>query len=272
MTSLEVIGAGLGRTSTASLKLGLEKLGYNVHHMSECMRKGDFEQWIKIHKLGMADAEVKEGLKGLLDEYSACCDNPSCGFVFELAEMNPNAKVILTVRDSAEAWEKSASDTIFRIIYESRFSPGLLNSMLHWFPILNRMTGLKRLGVASMDKCSVQGFHPDIKENRIQFYEDWNEFVKHKIPEDRLLVFNAKEGWEPLCKFLGKPVPEGPYPRAPNVTKLMQRLALFQEVFLSVSFITIYGGLSYSIYTGRAQSTFWQYFDILQNTAKQYFF
>ena len=61
MTSLEVLGAGLGRTSTASLKLALEKLGYNVHHMSEVGRKGDFDQWIKIHKLGMADSEVKAG-------------------------------------------------------------------------------------------------------------------------------------------------------------------------------------------------------------------
>ena len=97
------------------------------------------------------------GLENLLGEYSACCDNPACGFVFELAEMNPNAKVILTVRDSAEAWEKSATDTIFRIIYDSRFTPGLLNSMMNWVPIIGRLTSLKRLGVATMDKCSVQG-------------------------------------------------------------------------------------------------------------------
>ena len=71
--------------------------------------------------------------------------------------MNPNAKVILTVRDSAEAWEKSASETIFRIIYDSKFAPGLLNTMMNWVPILGRLTSLKRLGVATMDKCSVQG-------------------------------------------------------------------------------------------------------------------
>ena len=187
----------------------------------------------------ISNDQKTSGLKDLLDEYSACCDNPACGFVFELAEMNPNAKVILTVRDSAEAWEKSASETIFRIIYDSRFAPGLLNSMMNWVPILGRLTSLKRLGVATMDKCSVQGklclndrhflflllgFHPDIKENRFQFYEDWNEFVQHKIPKDRLLVFNAKQGWEPLCEFLGKPIPEGPYPRAPNVSKTMRKL------------------------------------------------
>ena len=74
-----------------------------------------------------------------------------------------------------------------------------------------------------MGKFYFQGFHPDIKENRVQFYEDWNEFVQHKIPKERLLVFNAKQGWGPLCEFLGKPIPDGPYPRAPNVSKTMRK-------------------------------------------------
>ena len=59
MTSLEVLGAGLGRTSTASLKLALEKLGYNVHHMSECMRKADFNEWTEIHRLGAETDFIK---------------------------------------------------------------------------------------------------------------------------------------------------------------------------------------------------------------------
>ena len=105
------------------------------------------------------------------------------------------------------------------------------------------------------------------------------------------MVLNAKQGWEPLCKFLGKPVPEGPYPRAPNVTKTMrksdsnvaldyrkndvinsERLYIASEVFLSISFIAIYGGLGYTIYTGRAQSLFLQYYQSIQAAAKQYLF
>ena len=94
------------------------------------------------------------------------------------------------------------------------------------------------------------GFHPDIKENRFQFYDDWNEFVQHKIPKDRLLVFNAKQGWGPLCEFLGKPIPEGPYPRAPNVSKMMRKLFSFLEYadkyFKNVS--TLYQKLSYQFH------------------------
>ena len=80
-----------------------------------------------------------------------------------------------------------------------------------------------------MVKFYFQGFHPDIKENRVQFYEDWNEFVQHKIPKERLLIFNAKQGWGPLCEFLGKPIPDGPYPRAPNVSKTMRKSIHFKN-------------------------------------------
>ena len=87
-------------------------------------------------------------------------------------------------------------------------------------------------------KFYFKGFHPDIKENRVQFYEDWNEFVQHKIPKERLLVFNAKQGWGPLCEFLGKPIPEGPYPRAPNVSKTMRKSICFQLYFHQFLFRT----------------------------------
>ena len=65
------------------------------------------------------------------------------------------------------------------------------------------------------------GFHTDIPENRVQHYEDWEEYVRASVPADKLFVFNAKQGWAPLCEFLGKEVPEGPYPRAPNTSANM---------------------------------------------------
>ncbi len=51
------------------------------------------------------------------------------------------------------------------------------------------------------------------KDSSVRFFNQWNEQVKKVVPEDRLLVFEAKEGWKPLCKFLDVPVPEGDYPR-----------------------------------------------------------
>ncbi|HNS88382.1 MAG TPA: sulfotransferase, partial [Parvularculaceae bacterium] len=50
-------------------------------------------------------------------------------------------------------------------------------------------------------------------DHLIRKFNQHNEDVIRTIPKDRLLVFEAKDGWAPLCAFLGKPVPSEPYPR-----------------------------------------------------------
>ena len=66
---------------------------------------------------------------------------------------------------------------------------------------------------ANFNKCAVGNFVPKYPENRVQYYEDWYAHVKRTVPKEQLLEFNVKQGWEPLCKFLGKPVPNKPFPR-----------------------------------------------------------
>ena len=61
------------------------------------------------------------------------------------------------------------------------------------------------------------------EEASIKFYNDWVEEVKRTVPEDRLLIFSVKEGWEPLCKFLELPIPEQPFPRT-NDSNFIQNL------------------------------------------------
>jgi hypothetical protein len=51
------------------------------------------------------------------------------------------------------------------------------------------------------------------KEYALDIFNRHNEAVQRTIPQERLLVYNVKEGWEPLCRFLGVPVPETPFPR-----------------------------------------------------------
>ena len=51
------------------------------------------------------------------------------------------------------------------------------------------------------------------KEECKKGYEEWIQEAKRLVPETQLLIFNVKQGWEPLCRFLGKPVPETPFPR-----------------------------------------------------------
>ena len=68
-----------------------------------------------------------------------------------------------------------------------------------------------------MFDCSAR----DNKDAAVAFFNKWVADVKAHVPEDRLLVFEAKQGWEPLCNFLGVPVPEGPYPRLNDTQALL---------------------------------------------------
>merc|ERR1719464_789871 len=58
------------------------------------------------------------------------------------------------------------------------------------------------------------------KEASVNYYNNWVEEVKKNVPRDKLLIFSVKEGWEPLCKFLDLPVPEGPFPNTNDTTKI----------------------------------------------------
>ena len=60
----------------------------------------------------------------------------------------------------------------------------------------------------------------DGEEAAVKYFNNWIEEVKQHVPAERLLVYSAKEGWEPLCKFLNVPIPHQTYPNS-NDTKAM---------------------------------------------------
>ena len=88
-----------------------------------------------------------------------------------------------------------------------------MNYTSRWFPVFGNMMFMFNALEGVFNKCAVGHFVPKYPENRVQYYEDWVAYVKRTVPEDKLLVFNVKEGWEPLCKFLGKPIPDQSFPR-----------------------------------------------------------
>ena len=218
MSGLQVIGAGLGRTGTLSIKQALEELGFNpCHHMKETTmynpRPNQTSYFKDIH-LGRNKGEALEALFG---GYKATVDYPGCMFYEDFMKMNPDAKVILTVRDSPEAWVKSVDETIFGGHGEGRWFSGKLHVLLrslfveghHLFVIRKIMT-------------QTHGVNPDDpKTDLAQMYTDWVNRVKETVPAEKLLVFNVKQGWKPLCDFLGVPVPDTPFPRV-NSTKQFQ--------------------------------------------------
>jgi hypothetical protein len=206
--ALEIIGAGFGRTGTTSLKAALEQLGYRkCHHMLEVMQsRKQIEAWWSVAKNGTGDwDEIFEG-------YRASLDWPSSAYYEALMRHFPRAKVILTVRDT-DAWYRSASATIHRLM---RVTP----AWLRWFPRM-RMTAEMLHGIV-WDGVFHGRFEDAEASKRI--FRQHIEDVKARVPPERLLVFNVRDGWQPLCEFLGVPVPEGaPFPHL-NESARMRRL------------------------------------------------
>jgi hypothetical protein len=186
--SLEVIGAGFGRTGTMSLKVALEQLGYGpCYHMVELFEHPEHvERWEAAVRGEPVDWEE------MFAGYRATVDWPGAAFYKELSQRYPKARVILTVRDP-DSWYESASNTIFSL--QGAASP--------------------RAPRMAMELASKRGFDANVEDRgrMIEAFNRWNEEVKEFVCAQKLLVYEVKEGWGPLCDFLGVEVPKGkPFP------------------------------------------------------------
>jgi hypothetical protein len=203
--SLEIIGAGFGRTGTHSLKLVLEMLGFApCYHMVEVFtHRGHSEQWDAIAHGGKPDWDA------LLGGFKAGVDWPVSHFWRELSQAYPEAKIILTERD-AEGWYRSMSDTIFGFI--GRDTAAIPD------PVRRAQAEMARYIVADL----TFGNRFD-KAHVIDVYRRHNETVKREAPKDRLLVYDVPQGWKPLCDFLGVPVPAAPFPKVNTTEEFRNR-------------------------------------------------
>ncbi len=193
---MQVIGAGLGRTGTHSLKLALEQLGLGpCHHMEEVI-----SHMAEQVPLWQAAVDGTPDWPAIYRGYRSAVDWPTAGFFRELAAGYPSAKVILTLR-SAESWAASYEETIGKLMAGAdQFPP----HMQDWL----------RMAEGALDRSGVRR---DLdRAGLMAAFTTHNEAVRTAIPESRLLVFEVKEGWEPLCAFLGLPVPQEPFPRTNN--------------------------------------------------------
>jgi len=194
--ALEVIGAGLGRTGTLTLKLALEQLGFGpCHHMTEVLSHPEqVPFWNRA-----ADGEAVDWDE-VYGGYRSTVDWPGCHFFAQLAKRYPDAKIILSRRDPVR-WYESMSETILK----SMAMMGLADK--GEIPADHPM---RFGGIIIADETFGHDFS---KENVIAAFKRHEQNVINTIPASRLLVFEAKEGWEPLCEFLDVPAPETPFPR-----------------------------------------------------------
>jgi hypothetical protein len=189
-----------------SLKVALEELGFGpCYHMSELFEHPEHMPLWEAARRGepVAWGEVFDG-------YRATMDWPSGAFYEELMERYPEAKVVLTVRDPHK-WYESARSTIFGMQRVASSSP-LFSLAAAFVPRIRsiRRAVLMVSGLAS--DVMFDGKFEDT-EYAIGAFERWNEEVQERVPAGRLLVYEVKEGWEPLCEFLGVEAPRHkPFP------------------------------------------------------------
>jgi len=191
--TVQVIGCGVGRTGTYSLKLAIERLGLGpCHHMEEVARNQPVQLplW-RAATRGNADWEA------IYDGYGSAVDWPTAAFFRELSQAYPQAKFVLTTRDP-QRWAESFSETIYKLLGEKEEAPEKMHDWLDTVVEITTKTGFP----PGLDMAALQrGFEAHIAA------------VQTAIPADRLLTYEVKQGWDPLCTFLDKPAPDEPFPR-----------------------------------------------------------
>ena len=189
--AIKIIGAGVGRTGTYTLKLAINQLGYGpCHHMEEVLKNMDVQV-----SLWSEAIKGNTNWSAIYDGFNSAVDWPTAGFYRELIKEYPTAKFILTER-SPESWADSFGSTIYKLVGGRDKAP---EKMHNWLNMVN--------------KVLIKTGFPDglDRDGLIKGFIAHNKAVRETIPEEQLLIFQVKDGWEPLCEFLNTPVPDKPF-------------------------------------------------------------
>ena len=203
MTGLRVVGAGLARTATTSLRLALQQLlNAPCYHMLEVFPRADHV--VAWHRAALG---TMPDWPGLFDGFAATVDWPAAGFWREIYRSFPDAAVLLSVRESPEVWWRSASRTVLHVA---------------------------ELGDVPEEEADWMAMYRDFLRTR--FAERWNDpaaamaaysrhndAVRAEVPPDRLVEWRPGDGWAPLCAALDVPVPRGPFPRTNSTAEFRAR-------------------------------------------------
>jgi hypothetical protein len=213
---MRLIGAGLPRTATLSQKVALEMLGLGpCYHMVNVLADlHEVQKWQAAYD-GNADWPA------IFDGFQSTVDWPGSFFYKELIAAYPDAKVLLSTRNP-ESWVRSMRDTVWGVWYADILIRDLSSARrkvdASWNAFAELMYGV----------CDRSGLMPGgteatpeaMGEAMLRFEEE----VKQAVPADRLLVWAAADGWEPLVDFLGLPVPDTPFPHLNDSQEFQDRI------------------------------------------------
>jgi sulfotransferase family protein len=208
---LKLINAGLGRTGTTSLKVALDRLGFGpCYHMFDIVSSQErLGQWERI----VCDGQ-RPDWEAVFDGYTSAVDGPPAVYYQQIMEAFPGAKVILTVRD-AERWYQSTYDTLYQFALRNRDNPAAAgSSQARLYRMTNTMTWDGLFGGRFADR-----------DHAIRVFHNRNEEIIRSIDPGRLLVYDVRQGWKPLCDFLGADLPPEEFPHANDAESMRKTLA-----------------------------------------------
>jgi hypothetical protein len=204
--TLKVIGAGLGRTGTNSLKIALERLlGGRCYHTHELvLNLQHVPLWQQAFDTGDGEWDA------IFDDYVATVDWPGCRFWPQLLATYPDALVVLSTRNSAEEWWASAERTVF-----ASMKRGPLPGLEDWYLMM---------------RAAMQPFTDrwDDKDAVLAAYEQHNRAVRDAVPRQRLVEWTPEDEWAPLCDALSVARPSEPFPHV-NTAREFRQLAALDE-------------------------------------------
>lgn len=211
---MKVIGAGFGRTGTMSLKAALEQLGFGPSfHMIDIISHPETLPYWQAAVRGER-VDWREALAG----WESTVDWPGCTYWEEMAELWPDAKILLSVREP-EAWYRSCLDSIYqanKLALGGDLDPDSEHEINH--DVARYIRELIWVGTFQ-DRF-------DDKDFALEVFDAHNENVKRKVDPDRLLVYEIKQGWGPLCEFLQVPVPDTPLPHLNDTNTFRETFGL----------------------------------------------
>jgi hypothetical protein len=212
---MKVIGAGFGRTGTMTLKAALEELGAGpCYHMVDVLW-GDTSR-VPLWQAAANGEDVD--WQAVFAGFDSTVDWPGCTFYEPLMEVFPEAKVLLTVRDP-DAWYESVKNSIYATLIAGR--KGELAGGTNTPPSPEAFAMISSL----IWEGTFHGRFED-RAYAIDTFNRHNEEVRRKVPAERLVVHEVKEGWRPLAKMLGVEEPATPFPRLNDKTAFREMVGL----------------------------------------------
>lgn len=220
------------------MKAALEELGIPTwHYVTMTENPPDMAMWKEALEAKYA---VHESVKpfdrtdfdSLLSDWGATTDQPAHFLAEELINAYPEAKIVLVER-AEDSWYRSYDQTVIK----GAASPLIPFLTLFDRTYIGQMADLVDLIAHHYFQVNEPRTYYYVFNNP-RFFSQWRErakdryaahnaMVKRVVPRERLLLFKLEEGWEPLCKFLGKPIPEVPFPKVNETAAVQEKINLY---------------------------------------------